>query len=56
LHETPKNVNLRVGLNLNFGCRGEFEIDQCDCTWLRDAEEHRLRKDTLKHDKNVKGN
>jgi hypothetical protein len=56
LPTTLKNVNLRVGLNLNFGCRSEFNIDQCGCAWLRDAEERGLRKDKLKHGKNVKGN
>jgi len=47
-----ENINARVGLNMNFGCRGEFDIDQCGCTWLRDSEEHGLRKDKLKHGKN----
>jgi hypothetical protein len=48
LPTTLKNVNLRFGINLIFGCSEEFDIDQCGCTWLREAEEGRLRKGKFK--------
>jgi hypothetical protein len=40
---STKNVNLRLGLNLHFGCGERFNIDQCGCDWLKNAENHRLR-------------
>jgi hypothetical protein len=56
LPTTVKNVNLRIGMNLNLGCREELNIDQCGCTWLKEAEDRRLRKEKFKRGKNDKGN
>jgi hypothetical protein len=44
---SAKNINVRFGLNLNFGCREELDLSQCGCGWLRDAETRRQRKDRL---------
>jgi hypothetical protein len=44
---STKNVNVRFGLNLHFGCREQFDVDQCGCGWLRDAERRTLRKEKL---------
>jgi hypothetical protein len=38
-----KNVNLRLGINLKLSCKEKFNMDQCGCNWLKDAESHRLR-------------
>jgi hypothetical protein len=43
-----KNVNLRLGINLNLGCRKMFDINQCGCSWLRDAEKKSARKEEFK--------
>jgi hypothetical protein len=51
-----KNVNLRFGLNLNFGCRDELDINQCGCAWLRNAESRKLRNEELRRGKKVRGN
>ena len=51
-----KNVNLRLGINLNLGCREAFNIDQCGCNWLKDAEDRRLRKEKFRRSKKDKGN
>jgi hypothetical protein len=51
-----KNVNLRFGLNLIFGCRKELNLDQCGCAWLRDSERRRLRNEGLSRGKKNKGN
>jgi len=48
---STKNVNLRLGLNLFFGCREKFNIDQCGCEWLRNTESHRLRKEEARRKK-----
>ena len=45
---SAKNVNLRLGLNLNLGCREETDIEQCGCAWLRDAETRQARNEKLK--------
>jgi hypothetical protein len=44
---SAKNVNLRFGLNLHFGCRERFDVSQCGCGWLRDAERRTLRNEKL---------
>jgi hypothetical protein len=46
-----KNVNLRFGFNLNFGCPEELDMDQCGCAWLRDADKKRARKEEFKRGK-----
>jgi len=51
-----KNINLRFGLNLIFGCREELDIDQCGCAWLRDAEQRRSRNEEFRRGKKVRGN
>jgi len=43
-----KNVNLRLGLNLNLGCREETDMGQCGCAWLREAETRQARKAKLR--------
>jgi hypothetical protein len=50
-----KNLNLRFGLNLNFGCRDELDINQCGCAWLRNAESRKVRNEELKRGKKVRG-
>jgi len=49
-----KNVNLRFGLNLNFGCRGRLDISDCGCEWLRNAEKRELRNEGLRKRKKSK--
>jgi hypothetical protein len=44
---SAKNVNIRFGVNLHFGCREQFDIDQCGCGWLRDAEKRNVRNEKL---------
>ncbi len=44
---SAKNVNVRFGVNLHFGCREQFDIGQCGCGWLRDAERREARKEKL---------
>jgi hypothetical protein len=51
---STKNVNLRFGLNLNFGCRGELDINQCGCAWLRDAAKHSSRNEEFRRGKKVR--
>jgi len=53
---SAKNINLRFGLNLIFGCREELDIDQCGCAWLRDAEQRRSRNEEFRRGKKVRGN
>jgi hypothetical protein len=48
---STRNVNLRVGINLILDCKSRFDINQCGCEWLKDAENHRLRKETAKRKK-----
>jgi hypothetical protein len=38
-----KYVNLRFGLNIKISCRDNFNVDQCGCSWLKDAEDRRTR-------------
>jgi hypothetical protein len=42
---SAKNVNVRFGVNLNFGCHEQFDINQCGCGWLRDTEKRTVRKE-----------
>jgi hypothetical protein len=44
---SAKNVNVRFGVNLHFGCREPFDVSQCGCGWLRDAERRAARKEKL---------
>ena len=44
---SAKNVNVRFGVNLHFGCRERFDINQCGCGWLRDAEKRTERNEKL---------
>jgi len=44
---SAKNVNVRFGVNLHFGCRERFDINQCGCGWLRDAEKRTVRNEKL---------
>ena len=53
---SAKNINLRFGLNLIFGCREEVNLDDCGCAWLRDAERRRSRNEEFKRGKKDKGN
>jgi hypothetical protein len=34
---SSKSVNLRFGMNLFFGCKDRFNINQCGCEWLKDS-------------------
>jgi hypothetical protein len=45
---SAKNGNIRFGVNLHIGCRDRFNIDQCGCGWLKDAEEREARKKKIK--------
>ncbi len=51
-----KNINLRFGLNLIFGCFEEVNLDDCGCAWLRDAERRSSRNEELRRGKKDKGN
>jgi hypothetical protein len=53
---STKNVNLRLGINLNLNCREVFNIDQCGCEWLKSAEDRRLRHEKFRQGKKDKGN
>lgn len=46
-----KNVNVRFGVNLHFGCNDRFDINECGCGWLRDAESREARKEKLSRGK-----
>jgi hypothetical protein len=48
---STKNINLRLGINLNLGCRAKFNIDQCGCEWLKKADERRIRMDKFRQRK-----
>jgi len=45
---STKNVNLRLGINLNLGCRDIFNMDQCGCEWLKKENDRRLRKERIR--------
>jgi hypothetical protein len=42
--QSSKNINLRFGLNIIFGCYRKESIKGCGCYWIREAEESRERK------------
>jgi hypothetical protein len=46
-----KNVNLRLGINLNLSCRKEFSIDECGCDWLKNENNRRLRNAKFRRSK-----
>jgi hypothetical protein len=48
---STKNVNVRFGFNLRFGCRESFDMEQCGCGWLRAERDKRARIEKLKHRK-----
>ena len=45
--QSTKNLNLRFGFNMIFGCREKSGTDGCGCYWLREAEERNERKQRL---------
>lgn len=42
--QSTKNLNLRFGLNIIFGCYRKENITGCGCYWIQQAEERRERK------------
>jgi len=42
--QSSKNINLRFGLNIIFGCFRKTGIKDCGCYWIRKEEERRERK------------
>jgi hypothetical protein len=42
-----RNINLRFGLQINFSCNRKETIKGCGCTWIRTAEERRIRNNRL---------
>ncbi len=45
--QSTKNLNLRFGLNMIFGCRERRRTDGCGCYWLQKAEEKNERRKKL---------
>ncbi len=45
--QSAKNINIRFGLGINFGCLRKEDIKGCGCYWLQQAEEKRERKERL---------
>ena len=45
--QSTKNLNLRFGFNMIFGCREKSSTEGCGCYWLRKAEERNERKQRL---------
>lgn len=45
--QSSKNINLRFGLNIIFGCYRKENIKGCGCYWLQEEEERRERKHKL---------
>jgi hypothetical protein len=43
-----KNVNLRLGINLNLSCRESFNMDQCGCDWIKAEHKRKLRKEKFR--------
>ena len=41
---STKNVNLRLGINLNLGCRESFNMDQCGCDWIKTEHEQEVKE------------
>jgi hypothetical protein len=48
-----KNINIRFGLQFNFGCSHKEKIGNCGCYWLREAEERRVRNQRLLKKKQI---
>jgi len=47
---STKNLNLRLGLNINLGCSARKEkISGCGCYWIQEAQEKRIRKENKFH-------
>jgi hypothetical protein len=42
--QSTKNLNLRFGMNIIFGCYRKEKISGCGCYWIQQAEEKRERK------------
>jgi len=42
--QSTKNLNLRFGLNIIFGCFRKENVSECGCYWIQKAEERRERK------------
>jgi len=42
-----RNLNLRFGLQLNFGCNRKDLEDDCGCYWINQSEERRVRDNRL---------
>lgn len=45
--QSTKNLNLRFGFNMIFGCRKKRSTDGCGCYWLQKAEEKNERRQRL---------
>ena len=45
--QSTKNLNLRFGLNIIFGCYRKENIKECGCYWIQKEEERRERKQKL---------
>ncbi len=45
--QSSKNINIRFGLGINFGCFRKEKIKGCGCYWIQKAEEKRERKERL---------
>ena len=45
--QSTKNLNLRFGFNMIFGCRERHGINECGCYWLMEAEKRNERKQRL---------
>jgi hypothetical protein len=45
--QSSKNINIRFGLGINFGCFRKEKIKGCGCYWLQKAEEKREMKEKL---------
>jgi hypothetical protein len=46
-----KNINLRFGLQLNFGCPKNEKVSNCGCSWLQNAEDKRVRLQKMRNKK-----
>ncbi len=47
--QSSKNINLRFGLNIIFGCYRKESLKGCGCYWIQKEEERRERKYKLLH-------
>lgn len=41
-----RSANLRFGINLILGCRQETNLEDCGCSWIKEAETRRLNKES----------